>query len=179
MFRRKLRSCSEIFASEPMARWPGVAKHTRRNKLRWTSTCEVSRSLSSATGGTQVTNSRESVVLRAGKGPDALPLLRVVISGLASRQNLLMEQVDDVQLAVETLVAEEPGTTGEFVLQVWPEDGGLVLLLDGLTSERVRTALTATGPRGALKTFCSMSACSWNRLWISSPSWRMPRAVSP
>ena len=43
-----------------------------------------------------------------------------------------MEQLDDVQLAVETLLAEEPGTDGEFVLEVWPEDGGLVLLLDGL-----------------------------------------------
>ena len=52
---------SELFADlreRAEARWPVVGKHMRRNKPRWTSTCEVSRSPSSATGGTQVSEFR-------------------------------------------------------------------------------------------------------------------------
>jgi hypothetical protein len=94
----------------------------------------------------KVDDSRESVVLRTERGMRALPLLRVVIGGLASRQDLLLEQVDDVQLAVESLLAEEPQGEGEIVLQVWCEDSGLSLRLDGLVNVSVKTALQATSP---------------------------------
>jgi hypothetical protein len=89
---------------------------------------------------------KESVVLRTERGASALPLLRVVISSLASRQNLLMEQLDDVQLAVETLLAEEPGGEGELILEVWSGGSGLSLCLDGLHNESVRAALLAGQP---------------------------------
>jgi len=93
-----------------------------------------------------VSDSRESVILRTERGTSALPLLRVVISGLASRQDLLMEQLDDVQLAVETLLAEEPEGEGELVLEVWPGGSGLALRLDGLMNESVKAALVAAEP---------------------------------
>ena len=76
-------------------------------------------------------DSRESVVLRTQRGARALPLLRVVTSRLASRQNLLMEQIDDVQLALETLLAEEPEGEGELVLEIWPGERSVTLRLDG------------------------------------------------
>jgi hypothetical protein len=91
-----------------------------------------------------VSDSRESVVLRTERGTSALPLLCVVISGLASSQNLLLEQLDDVQLAVETLLAEEPEGVGELVLEVWPGRNGLTLCLDGLVNQSVKAALVAS-----------------------------------
>jgi hypothetical protein len=94
----------------------------------------------------KVIDSRESVVLRTERGAPALPLLRVVISGLASSQNLLLEQLDDVQLAVETLLAEEPESVGELVLEVWPGGSGLTMCLDGLMNESVKAALVASEP---------------------------------
>lgn len=90
-------------------------------------------------------DSRESVVLRTRKGARALSLLRVVISGTASRQNLLMEQLDDIELAVETLLAEEPQTGGDLVLEVWSTGNGLALSLGGLVNSGVKAALLAPG----------------------------------
>lgn len=88
----------------------------------------------------------DSVVLRTEGGPRALPLLRVVVSGVASCQNVSMEQLDDLQMAMETLVAEEPEDGGELSLEVHPGARGLSLRLGGLTSRRVKAALTAAGP---------------------------------
>ena len=93
-----------------------------------------------------MSQSKESVVLRTERGASALPLLRVVISSLASRQDLLMEQLDDVQLAVETLLADEPEGEGELVLEVWSGGNGLSLCVDGLHNASVRAALLAAQP---------------------------------
>lgn len=91
-------------------------------------------------------DSMESVVLRTQRGSRALPLLRVVTSRLASRQNLLMEQLDDVQLALETLLAEEPEGEGELVLEIWPGERSVTLRLDGLVNASVKAALLAAEP---------------------------------
>ncbi len=93
-----------------------------------------------------VSGPRESVILRTARGTSALPLLRVVISGLASQQNLLMEQIDDVQFALETLLAEEPSVEGELILEVWPGGDGLSLCLGGLKNASVQAALVAAEP---------------------------------
>lgn len=99
------------------------------------------------TVGEKVGSDRESVVLRTERGMAALPLLRVVIGGIASRQNLNVEQLDDAQLAIETLLAEEPDTEGSLVLEVWCESKGLEFCLGGLVNPRVRCALAAESSR--------------------------------
>jgi hypothetical protein len=90
-----------------------------------------------------MTDRKETIVLRTERGAAALPLLRVVVRSAASRQNLTMDQIDDVQLAIETLVAEEPEVGGELVLEVWPDADGLSICLDGLVNESVKAALIA------------------------------------
>lgn len=93
-----------------------------------------------------MSGSPDIVVLRTDKGTPSLPLLRVVIGGVASQQDLLVDQLDDVQLAVETLVAEESPDSGELVLEIAAGGSGLSLTLDGLSNQSVKQALVAPGP---------------------------------
>jgi anti-sigma regulatory factor (Ser/Thr protein kinase) len=90
-----------------------------------------------------VTDSTDIAVLRTPTGSRALPLLRVFISGFACRHDLSVDRIDDVQLAVETLVAEEPEGEGTVALEICPSGEGLMLRLEGLGNKNVRAALTA------------------------------------
>lgn len=85
-------------------------------------------------------------MLRTAGGFRALPLLRVFIGGFASRHDLPVDRLDDVQLAVETLVAEEPEGEGDVVLQISAGGDGLTLRLEGLRNQGVKAALRATDP---------------------------------
>jgi hypothetical protein len=93
-----------------------------------------------------VSDLRESVVLRTARGAADLPLLRVVVGSLASRSNLKVDQLDDVQLAIETLLAEEPEGARELVLEAWSVDDSLSIRIDGLVNSSVKAALLAGSP---------------------------------
>jgi hypothetical protein len=86
------------------------------------------------------------VSLRTAGGISCLPVLRVVISGFASRHNLPVDRLDDVQLAVETLVAEEKDTESEIVLEMAASTDGLIVRVGGLRNQSVRTTLLAVTP---------------------------------
>ncbi|MFH0917449.1 MAG: hypothetical protein V1912_13525 [bacterium] len=73
-------------------------------------------------------------------------LLRVFIGGFACRHDLPVDRLDDVQLAVETLLAEEPEGEGDVVLQISAGGDGLTLRLEGLRNQSVKAALLATDP---------------------------------
>lgn len=83
----------------------------------------------------------QSVSLRTKKGKRSLPLLRVVISGVASRQALLMDQLDDLQLAVEILLVEEGEGNGDVRMEVSPLGGGLSVAIAGLANQRLKKSL--------------------------------------
>jgi hypothetical protein len=91
-----------------------------------------------------VSDSPDIAVLRTAGEGGALPLLRVFISGFASRHDLPVDRLDDIQLAVEALLAEEPEGEGDVVLEVSAIGDGLALRLDGLRNQSVRAALLAT-----------------------------------
>lgn len=113
-----------------------------RSRRRWKSICGAplnpSRLLS------QVSESLDIVVLRTATGLCALPLVRVFIRGTASHHDLPVDRIDDVQLAVETLLADEPEGEIELALEMSAATGGLQLRLSGLRNESVRRALLAT-----------------------------------
>lgn len=90
-----------------------------------------------------MSDSPDIAVLRTAGDSRALPLLRVFISGFASRHDLPVDRIDDIQLAVETLLAEEPEGVGDVVLEVSAVGGGLTLRLGGLRNQSVRAALLA------------------------------------
>jgi hypothetical protein len=82
----------------------------------------------------------ESVILRAPKSRSSIPLLRVVIGGVAARRSVRVDQLDDLQLAVETLVVEERSYEGDLVLTVAAGEDGLAVTLAGLCNSFYRIA---------------------------------------
>jgi hypothetical protein len=94
----------------------------------------------------------ESVILRAPKSRSSIPLLRVVIGGVAARRSVRVDQLDDLQLAVETLVVEERSYEGDLVLTVAAGEDGLAVTLAGLCNSEVKSLLQDRGaekPRSA------------------------------
>ncbi len=88
----------------------------------------------------------DTVVLHIPRGGPVLSVMRVIIGGVASRRDLPLEQVDDIQLAVETLLAEEPAEGGDLDLSLAIGEGGLTVRLDGLINQSLRAALSAADP---------------------------------
>ena len=92
-----------------------------------------------------MSQSPDIAVLRTPGGSRALPLVRVFISGYACRHGLSVDRLDDVQLAVESLLAEEREEAGELVLEMSFAGDVLTLRLDGLRNQSVRVALLESG----------------------------------
>ena len=107
-------------------------------------TCGVPPKPDRAVALVEVSDSPDIVVLRTARGGRALPVMRVVISGVASRHDLSFNQLDDTQLAVETLLAEESREGRELVLTVSTSGRMFTVRLDGLQNQSVKTALLAT-----------------------------------
>jgi hypothetical protein len=91
-----------------------------------------------------VSGPSDIAVLRTVRDSSALPVLRILISGYASRHNLPLDRLDDLELAVETLLAEERQGEGELVLEIGAVSGGLRLRLDGLLNQNLKNALLTT-----------------------------------
>jgi hypothetical protein len=94
----------------------------------------------------KIDRAEDRVVIRTGRGPGAIPLFSVVIWDSASRCDLLVDQVDDVQLAVEALLMEEPLGEDTLALEVRPAERGISLCLRHLTNPGVKAALLALQP---------------------------------
>jgi hypothetical protein len=91
-----------------------------------------------------VSGPSDIAVLRTARGSAALPVLRILISGFASRHDLPVDRLDDLGLALETLLADEPEGEGELVLEVTAVSGGLRLRLGGLLNQNLKDALLTT-----------------------------------
>ena len=70
--------------------------------------------------------------------------MRVVIGGVASRHALSVDRLDDVELALETLLREEPVEGGDLVLSVSVVGETFNVTLGGLGSQLVRQTLSGT-----------------------------------
>jgi len=79
--------------------------------------------------------------------------MRVLIGGVASQYGLPLDSLDDLQLAVETLLAEEPRDGCDLRLEVSMGVDRLSVCLHGLSNQSVKDALLATG------TFQSSAGC--------------------
>ncbi|MBN1628615.1 MAG: hypothetical protein JW990_02525 [Thermoleophilia bacterium] len=86
------------------------------------------------------------IILRIPRGARALPVMRVVMGGVASRHDVPLDKLDDLQLAVETLVTEEPAEGNELRLELSAGDDCLRVRLSGLLNQSVRVALVAVDP---------------------------------
>jgi hypothetical protein len=93
-----------------------------------------------------VSVSRDIVALSVPRRGPVLPVMRVVIGGMACRHNLPLDRLDDVQLAVETLVAEESQIGPELTLELSASPFGFHVRLEGLENQSVKAALLAADP---------------------------------
>jgi len=84
------------------------------------------------------------VVLRAPRGRGTLPVMRVVIGGVASRHALSVDRLDDIELALETLFREEPVEGNDLTLTVSVVGETFKVALGGLCSQLVRQTLSGT-----------------------------------
>ncbi len=89
---------------------------------------------------------QDTVTLRIPRGGPALPVMRVLMGGMASRHDLPVDRLDDLQLAMETLLAEEPAVGSDFILEVSKSGDSFRVRLEGLENESVKAALLATEP---------------------------------
>jgi hypothetical protein len=70
--------------------------------------------------------------------------MRVVVGWIASCRELSLERMDDLHLALETLLAEEADKGQQYTLEVAAGPKNLQLLLDGLENGDLKETLRAT-----------------------------------
>jgi hypothetical protein len=75
--------------------------------------------------------------------------MRVVMGGVASRHDLPVDGLDDIELAVETLLAEEPADGDDLELQVSAVPGAFRVRLAWLRNQGTRRALSPEGADSA------------------------------
>jgi hypothetical protein len=93
-----------------------------------------------------VADTSERVVLSIPRGDLALSVMRVVTSSFASLHDLPLDRLDDVQLALETLLAEESPAGDMLSLTLSREAGTLLIHLGGLENPDLKDALVADRP---------------------------------
>jgi hypothetical protein len=94
----------------------------------------------------------EALVLTLPNEQRFLPLARLVLGGLASQFDLPYEQLDDLQLAVETVLADESTVDGHVTLRIEALGGTVAVSIhpassgqgEGLALERVLSTLVDT-----------------------------------
>ena len=82
----------------------------------------------------------ERIELDAPLAGDFQPVIRLIIGGIAEAVDFGFEEIDDLQLAVERLLAEA-GSTGNVSLSFEVEEGGIRTLVGPLSERAVADAL--------------------------------------
>jgi hypothetical protein len=90
-----------------------------------------------------VADTVESVVLTVPWGDSALPAMRAVTGWMASRNDLPLDELDDINLGLETLVSGEHPEGPPLSLTVSVVDRSVRVLLMGLQNEALRANLQA------------------------------------
>jgi hypothetical protein len=81
------------------------------------------------------------VTLRFPKGYHWLPVVRIVLDGIAIREKLRLDELDDLKLAVDTLLVEEGRGEGHVTLSATALPGMLSITVEGLSNPRLKRSL--------------------------------------
>jgi hypothetical protein len=87
-----------------------------------------------------VTDHQERIDLEAPLSGDFHAVVRLIIGGIAERVDFAFEEIDDLQLAVERLLAEA-GTVGSVQLEFQIQDEGISTRVGPLSQRKVAEAL--------------------------------------
>ena len=91
-------------------------------------------------------SSPDIVTLHVSSDLESLPIVRVVLDGVALRRDIPIDTLDDLKLAVEAILADEHDPSGRLVLEVAAVPGFLSVLVDGLRNQALKEGLLAEGP---------------------------------
>lgn len=82
-----------------------------------------------------------TVSLTIPRDADLLPLFSMILGGIAIRRNLSLENLDDLQLAVDSVLADESGGRPDISMAVALYEEGLDIRLSPLTQQDLRDTL--------------------------------------
>lgn len=94
-----------------------------------------------------------------------LPLVRLVLGGVATRQNMSFDAMDDLQLAVENLLSGRWAAGRRITMQVELQDDQLDVRVGSLSDESLRCELSAPGGAGTSEPQL-LSMCTMLRLLV-------------
>jgi anti-sigma regulatory factor (Ser/Thr protein kinase) len=92
---------------------------------------------------------KERIQLEAPLAPDFQPVVRLIIGGIAEQVDFGFEEIDDLQLAVERLLAEA-GRTGSVSLTFDIDEGRVRTRVGPLSEGSIAVALQEDSPPGEL-----------------------------
>jgi hypothetical protein len=92
---------------------------------------------------------KERIQLEAPLAPDFQPVVRLIIGGIAVQVDFGFEEIDDLQLAVERLLAEA-GRTGTVSLTFDIDEGRVRTRVGPLSEGSIAVALQEDSPPGEL-----------------------------
>lgn len=84
------------------------------------------------------------VLVRVPRDASSISSMRVVVGWVGSCNDAALDQLDDINLALETLVAADAGVGGELSLTVAVEQGVMHLVLGGLKGSGLRANLESS-----------------------------------
>jgi hypothetical protein len=92
---------------------------------------------------------KERIQLEAPLAPDFQPVVRLIIGGIAEQVDFGFEEIDDLQLAVERLLAEA-GRAGTVSLTFDIDEGRVRTRVGPLNESSIAVALQEDSPPGEL-----------------------------
>jgi hypothetical protein len=102
--------------------------------------------------------SGDTVTLRVPREGAYLPLLHMVLGGIAIRRDLSFDDLDDVQLAVDNVMAEDDGVQEDLTMTVVVGDDALTIRLAPLSNpdlhETLRLGQVPAGAEGRCLDVC-------------------------
>jgi len=91
----------------------------------------------------EVPDTGDCVILTVPRSGSALPAMRVVAGWMATCSDLPLDQLDDLNLAIETLLVGEPEAGGALTLRFYVRSGMAHVEVQGLESQSLRANLLA------------------------------------
>jgi hypothetical protein len=89
----------------------------------------------------------DTIRLTVPSGRSYQGVVRLVLGGLAAQSGLSVEELEDVQLALDTLLADEFCTDTETLdLEISVHDGGIDVAIGPLDRDRIETGLADGHP---------------------------------
>ncbi len=75
----------------------------------------------------------DTVSLTTPRAPEYYPLFNMLLGGIATRRDLSLEALDDLQLAVDNVILEDRHSTGDLSLTVTLQEDALEIVISPLS----------------------------------------------